>query len=403
MRAFLFVLAVVATQAHWAPLHDCEPSLKSDSGRHIVLFTHELAPNCSSVEEVASWAAKNIGGAKEVIYAYDMEKFQGFAGRFSEEQLLAAREHPAVRLVEQDCLSFILPTEVGTPFEISNLTDAPAGLPGWAQYRHDQKTSGYSTTIPFNPPMRCSGQIAYVIDTGIRTTHQEFGGRAKFGRSFVAGQTNDGNGHGTHCAGTVGGTNAGYCTSGTLIAVKVLSDAGSGSNTDVIAGVNYAYNDCGGNQCVASMSLGGGISVALDDAVNNCANRVPVSAAAGNSNAQASSSSPARAQGSICVAATQSDGAMASYSNFGTAVDICAGGSSVMSAWYTSDTTYNTISGTSMACPAVAAGILILRQLNGAYTPAEIRRDINNWGTKNIVTSLKSGTPNVLFYDRWNR
>jgi len=219
----------------------------------------------------------------------------------------------------------------------------------------------------------------------------------------VNGQTNDGNGHGTHCAGTVGGANAGYCTSGTLIAVKVLSDAGSGSNTDVIAGVNYAYSDCGGNQCVASMSLGGGISVALDDAVNNCAARVPVIAAAGNSNAQASTSSPARAQHSICVAASQSDGAMASYSNFGSAVDIVAGGSSVMSAWYTSDTTYNTISGTSMATPAVAGGVLILRQLTGAYTSAEIRRDINNFCTKNVVSNIKAGTPNVMLYDRWNR
>jgi len=390
------------------------PLLKCEEGerygdRHLVLFKPETAPDTTSVEAIAGWAAKEIGGAN-VKWAYSFAEFFGFAATFTPEQLSALRAHPLVDLIEEDCIMRILPTEVGTPFELVN-TSAPAGLPGWAQYRHNQNTATFTTTKPISLPDYGANTIVYVIDTGTRHTHQEFGNRCRPTTSFVTGENTDGNGHGTHCAGTVAGANAGYASQGQIHPVKVLANSGSGSTADVIKGVEYAMNNCpfGNTYCVASMSLGGGASATMDAAVNNCANKgVPVVVAAGNSNAQASTASPARAAQAITVAASTDTNALASYTNYGSACHIIAGGSNVMSAWYTSDTAYNTISGTSMACPAVAGGVAVYLRLNtpaqGANLVTTVKSAISSFGTKNVINiGTKTGTPNVLLFDKWNK
>jgi len=304
----------------------------------------------------------------------------------------------------------------GVPWD-RNVTDAPgvppAGtFPAWGQYRSDQKTAGYTTTIPFSPPNGGSGSSVWVLDTGIRTTHEQFGGRAFFAISYISGQTNDGNGHGTHCAVTVGGAwqgspSAGYSYQCSLYAVKVLSDQGSGATSGIISGIDYVINNRKAGQNIISMSLGGGQSLTLNDACNRAAVAgVLVAAAAGNSNTNAANTSPCSAKDSICVAATDSTNALASYSNYGTIVDIAAPGSNIPSAWYTSDTAYNTISGTSMATPAIAGQLGIYSVLFGAgRTTAQVRTDIANFATKNAITNYGSKPllGNWIGYDRWNR
>ena len=225
------------------------------------------------------------------------------------------------------------------------------------------------------------GVHAYIIDTGIRATHQEFGGRVTNGADFIGdgNGTNDCNGHGTHVAGTTGGTTYGVAKSVTIHAVRVLGCTGSGSTSGVIAGVDWVTANHA-SPAVANMSLGGGASTALDNAVTSSVNSgVSYAVAAGNSNANACNSSPARAAAAITVGATTSSDARSSFSNFGTCLDIFAPGSSITSAWSTSNTATNTISGTSMASPHVAGAIALYLQTNpGASGAAVTSALVNN-------------------------
>ena len=200
-----------------------------------------------------------------------------------------------------------------------------------------------------------------MIDTGIRATHQEFTGR--IGNGFTAindGQgTNDCHGHGTHVAGTTGGSTYGVAKQVTIHAVRVLGCDGSGATSGVIAGVDWVTQNHV-KPAVANMSLGGGVSTALDQAVaNSIAAGVSYAIAAGNSNANACNSSPARVASANTVGSTTSTDARSSFSNFGTCVDLFAPGSSITSSWSTSDTATNTISGTSMATPHVAGALAL--------------------------------------------
>jgi hypothetical protein len=210
--------------------------------------------------------------------------------------------------------------------------------------------------------------------------------------------TNDCNGHGTHVAGTTGGTTYGVAKQVTLHAVRVLSCSGSGSNAGVIAGVDWVTANHV-KPAVANMSLGGGISSALDTAVANSINSgVSYAIAAGNSNANACNSSPARVANAVTVGATTSTDARSSFSNFGTCLDIFAPGSSITSAWSTSDTATNTISGTSMATPHVAGALALYLQTNPGATPSTATQALINNSTPNKVTNPGSGSPNRLLY-----
>jgi subtilisin family serine protease len=243
-----------------------------------------------------------------------------------------------------------------------------------------------------------SGVHAYILDTGILTGHSEFGGRASFGFDAYGGNGQDCHGHGTHVAGTVGGAEYGVAKAVNLVAVRVLNCQGSGTYSGIIAGVDWVKNNAS-RPAVANMSLGGSLSSSLNTAVSNAVNSgVVFAVAAGNSNANACYYSPAATPNALTVGATASNDARASYSNYGTCVDIFAPGSSITSAYYLSTTSTATMSGTSMASPHVAGVAALYLSANPSATSGQVESALEGSATPNKVTSPGTGSPNLLLY-----
>jgi subtilisin family serine protease len=305
----------------------------------------------------------------------------GFSVEMSEADAEAMSQDYRVLFVEEDGVM---------------TADATQTNPPWGLDRIDQRNRPLSGTYTYN--WTGSGVRVYVIDTGIRTTHTQFGGRASNVFDAFGGSGADCNGHGTHVSGTVGGSTYGVAKSALLRGVRVLDCNGSGSTSGVIAGVNWVTQNHI-NPAVANMSLGGGASTALDNAVNSLSNSgVPVAVAAGNSNANACNSSPARAANAITTGSTTTTDARSSFSNFGTCLDIFAPGSGILSAWFSSDTATATLSGTSMASPHVAGVAALYKQANPSASATTVRNAIVNNATTNVVTNAGTGSPNRLLY-----
>jgi aqualysin 1 len=307
----------------------------------------------------------------------------GFTAFMTEQQALRLADDPRVALVEEDSIVEISATQTNPPWGLDRIGQRDLPL---------NQTYSYTATG--------AGVNVYIIDTGIRRTHTQFGGRAAFGFDAVGdGQNgNDCNGHGTHVSGTVGGSTYGVAKSVHLFAVRVLNCSGSGTNAGVIAGVDWVTQHHV-SPAVANMSLGGGVSTALDTAVrNSIAAGVTYAIAAGNSNTNAANSSPARVSEAITVGATTINDARSSFSNVGSVVDIFAPGSSILSSWNTSDTATNTISGTSMATPHVTGVVARFLQTNPTATPAAARNAIVNAATLNHLSGIPSGTANRLLF-----
>ena len=281
-------------------------------------------------------------------------------------------------------------------FTIST-TQSPAT---WGLDRIDQRARPLSNSYTYT--RTGAGVRAYIIDTGIRFSHGEFGGRATSGFDAVdGGAADDCNGHGTHVSGTVGGATYGVAKGVSLVGVRVLDCAGSGTTSGVIAGVDWVTANHV-KPAVANMSLGGGASAALDQAVaNSIAAGVTYAIAAGNSNARACNYSPARVATAITVGATTSTDARASYSNWGSCLDLFAPGSSITSSWYTSNTATNTISGTSMATPHVAGVAALYLQGNPGATPATVRNALVANATSGVVGNARTGSPNLLLFTNY--
>ncbi|MEU7071720.1 S8 family peptidase [Streptomyces narbonensis] len=273
-------------------------------------------------------------------------------------------------------------------------TDAPWGLD-----RIDQANLPLNGTYTY-PDSAGAGVTAYVIDTGVRVSHAQFGGRAVNGYDAVDGDTvaQDGNGHGTHVATTIAGSTYGVAKAAKIVAVRVLDNAGSGTTAGVIAGIDWVTSHhTAGAPAVANLSLGGGASTALDNAVkNSIADGVTYAVAAGNSGVNASSSSPARVAAALTVGATSNTDAKASWSNYGSVLDLFAPGVSITAGWHTSDTATNTISGTSMAAPHVAGAAAVYLAGHTSATPAQVATALVNGSTPSKVTSPGSGSPNRL-------
>ncbi|KAI8381070.1 serine protease 1 [Radiomyces spectabilis] len=399
-------------EANIAPLYvsaEAEPIQDS----YIVVLKNHL--NERKVEEHASWIQtmlkKNDHNRAEtwleprvlnnIEHVYDTPSIKGYAGKFDSHLLNLIRQSDDVDYVEKD--SMVYANELQR--------DAPWGL---ARISHRE-------TLTFRDYNKYSynsdggkGIKVYVIDTGINVDHVDFEGRATWGKTVPVGDADeDGNGHGSHCAGTIAGKQYGVAKQAEPVAVKVLRSNGSGSMSDVVKGVDWATSEHikasesakASRQpfkgSVANMSLGGGKSPTLDRFVNGAVDAgIVFAVAAGNDNEDACRYSPAAAEQAITVGASTLQDDRAYFSNYGPCVDVFAPGLNIRSVWRGSKHATNTISGTSMASPHVAglAAYFLSLEENGA-SPKEIKDKILQLATPNILKKIPADTPNLLIFN----
>jgi len=348
-------------------------------GRYIVV----MEPRADRADRDAAEREARDRGAR-VLHRYGAA-LNGFAARLNDRAVEALRSNPNVAYLEAD-------QRVGLSATQSN--------PTWGLDRIDQRSLPLSSSYTYNATG--SGVTAYIVDTGVLGSHGEFSGRMAAGYSAIndGRGTTDCNGHGTHVAGTVGGTTYGVAKQVTIRPVRVLDCQGSGTNSGVIAGVDWVTgNHSAGSPAVANMSLGGGVSSALDTAVANSINDgVTYAVAAGNENTNACNGSPSRVGAAVTVGSTTSSDARSSFSNYGSCLDLFAPGSSITSAWHTSSSATNTISGTSMATPHVAGVAALYLQGSPSASPSTVSAAIVNGATTNVVSGAGTGSPNRLLH-----
>ncbi|MFI5861858.1 S8 family peptidase [Streptomyces sp. NPDC051546] len=347
------------------------------AGSYIVTLNDSAA---RSTADSGKAVAKRYGARIDRTYSAALN---GYSVEVSEAQARKLAADPAVKSVVQNRV-FTVDTTQPNP-------------PSWGLDRIDQ------TALPLNqsytyPDKAGEGVTAYIIDTGVRKTHQDLGGRASDGFDAIDNDNTaqDGHGHGTHVAGTVAGTTYGVAKKAKIVGVRVLDNNGSGTTAQVVAGIDWVTRNAV-KPAVANMSLGGGADSALDTAVrNSIASGITYGVAAGNESTNANTKSPARVTEAITVGATTNTDAKASYSNYGAVLDLFAPGSNITSSWGTGDTATNTISGTSMATPHVVGAAALYLAANPAATPAQVSTALVNAATPNVVTSPGTGSPNRL-------
>ena len=355
-----------------------------DGSRHTFIVV--LKDSVGTASPVAAEHAQRFGA--DIQYVYE-NALKGYTASMPQGVLGALAGDSRVASVELDAEVHAFTTQ-------TNAT--------WGIDRIDQRSLPLSTTFTYLNTG--AGVKAYIIDTGIRLSHSQFGGRAIDGRDTVDGSlpAADCNGHGTHVAGTVGGSTYGVAKGVTLVAVRVLNCSGSGTTSGVIAGIDWVTgNHLAGQRAVANMSLGGGVSSALDTAVrNSIADGVSYAIAAGNGNifgqaVNACNTSPARVTEAMTISATTNTDRKATWANYGSCVDWFAPGVGITSAWYSSNTATRTISGTSMATPHTTGVAALYLQSNPAASPATVRTALFNATTKGVVTSSNTTNNHLLF------
>lgn len=346
------------------------------ANRYIVVFKDSAMMSVRGEKQTSATVASAVGvrfGAK-VERAFN-HVLNGAVITTDLENAKRLADDPAVAYVEADQVMRISGTQTGATWGLDRIDQTNLPLNG-------------SFTYPSS-----SGVHAYILDTGIRATHNDFTGRVGNGYTAVSdGQgTNDCQGHGTHVSGTVGGTTWGVAKNVTLHPVRVLGCDGSGSNSGVIAGMDWVVANAV-KPAVANMSLGGGASQASDDAIARMTNAgITTVVAAGNDSSNACNYSPARAPSAITVGSTTSSDAMSSFSNYGSCVDVYGPGSSITSASYSSNTGSTSMSGTSMASPHLAGVAALYLAANPNATPSQVTTAIVNNSTTGKITGIPSG------------
>ncbi|MFD8466592.1 S8 family peptidase [Streptomyces cyaneofuscatus] len=341
-----------------------------------------------TLKETAGFGASATQG-KKLIAGYGGQitrtytsALNGYAAKLSSTEAKRLAADPAVASVEQDQKVHSTATQTNAPWGLDRIDQSNLPLNGTFTY---PDSGGGNTTV-------------FVLDTGVRITHQDIAGRASYGWDFVDNDATaqDGNGHGTHVATTAAGTTYGVAKKAKIVAVRVLNNSGSGTTAGVIAGVDWITANRTSSS-VANVSLGGGASTTLDDAVRrSIAAGVTYAIAAGNSNALASNYSPARVDTALTVGATTRTDARASYSNYGPRVDLFAPGSDITAGWATSDTATYTGNGTSFAAPHVAGAAAVYLTNHPGASPAAVGAALVNGATNNVLTGIGSGSPNKL-------
>lgn len=379
-------LSIAATHFVYAasnvanPVNDSSQAKGIIKNQYIVILNKDAGPS----KDFAQNIAKQHAG--KVLQSYDTV-LKGFAIYLPDTAgaafIEAMKKNPHVLSVESDT--------------IVNIDATTQSNPDWGLDRIDQKALPLNSTYSYL--QTGSGTTAYIVDTGILSSHQEFSGRVLSGYTAISdgNGTTDCNGHGTHVAGTVGGTTYGVAKNVNLVPIRILGCDGSGASSNVIAGLDWILKN-GKKPAVVNMSLGGATSSSLDSAVENLYNNGYVMVvAAGNSNTDACTSSPARVSKAITVAATDNTDTRASYSNYGSCVDIFAPGSQINSSWIGNNTATKILNGTSMATPHVAGVVAEMLQSTPTASPQTISTNLLNQASSNVVKN-PSDSPNRLLY-----
>lgn len=392
---------------------------KTDIHENMAYFHKEWvserhAQDVGSAEDSESYFASikgaNVSGGISDVFNI-ANTLSGYTGYFMDSTLEWIRRDPAVAFVEKDSMVYANEFDIqkSAPWGLARVSHRqPLSLGNFNQYLYDNEGG--------------EGVTAYVIDTGVYVDHQQFEGRAKWGKTIPSGDSDtDGNGHGTHCAGTIASKDYGVAKKATVVGVKVLRSNGSGSMSDVVKGVEFAAQSHlkavkekkkGFKGSTANMSLGGGKSPALDLAVNAAVKAgIHFAVAAGNENQDAANTSPASAELAITVGASTIADARAYFSNYGSTVDIFAPGLNILSTYIGSETSTATLSGTSMASPHICglltyylslqpgAGSEFFVSENGVST-TQLKKNLVSFGTVNKLSGLPDdGTPNVLAFN----
>jgi len=367
-----------------------------------------VIPNEFIVEMQSGASAKSTYGLlqsagikkEDMIGEWNIDNgaFVGFAFRGSENQRLMFADDVNVKSVTPNEEVFALDcgSESPSSWGLASVSNA---APYRAGSNHEYSLAGGA------------GVVSYVLDTGVRYTHNDFGGRAELGADFTGEGGGDGNGHGTHVAGTMGGTRFGVAKATTLVDVKVLGRSGGGSFAGVLNGVNWAASDCVSRNrgvCVANMSLGGqGSQTAMENAIraasNTASNGVAFVLASGNSNANACNFTPARAGGPnspvLTVNSFTTGNSRSNFSNFGACTDIFAPGSSITSAWFNSDSATNTISGTSMASPHVAGAAAVMAGEGRFTSPGQLKDAMMANAQSGQISNAGTNSPNMRLFE----
>ncbi|SPO06424.1 related to subtilisin-like serine protease [Cephalotrichum gorgonifer] len=391
IKAIALLLGALLAPAAAAPAAASAREVVAE--KYIVTLKSNLVS--PQVESHVSWvknvAKRDLEGRRSVgVEKVWSKNFKGYSGVFDAQTVEDIRASDEVLAVE--------PVAVWELYDTVTQEDAPWGLgsishrtPSHTDYLYDSSAG--------------EGTYAYIVDTGVLAEHVSLEGRASLGYNAYPGAPDaDRNGHGTHVAGTIASKDYGVAKKATVVAVKVF-DTGSSTTEIVLDGFEWAVNNITATPgraavSVISMSLGGPVSTAFNAAVQAAYDAGILSVvAAGNSNADAANYSPASAPSAITVGATTITNARASFSNYGTLVDVFAPGQNVLSAWIGSNTATNTISGTSMATPHVSGLVLYLKALEGLASPGSVTERILQLATSGVVTSPGTGSPNLLAFN----